>query len=39
MPQMSNHDFKEKYYYVDAGTIEPIHIKDIMTKTRLFVVR
>ena len=32
MPQ--NHDFKEKYHYVRAGTTEPMYIKDILTKNR-----
>ena len=29
MPQESNHDFKEKYPYIQAGTLEPRLIKDI----------
>ena len=32
MPQTSNHDFKEKCPYINAGTIEPMPIKDILTK-------
>ena len=27
MPQESNRDFKEKYPYVRADTLEPMHIK------------
>ena len=34
MIQKSNHDFKEKYHDVRAGTIEPMHIKNILTKNR-----
>ena len=26
MQQKSNHIFKEKYYYVHAGTLEPMHV-------------
>ena len=29
-------DFKKKYPYVRTGTIESMHIKDIMTKNRVF---
>ena len=34
LPQKSNYDFKGKYHYVRAGTIEIMHIKDILTKNR-----
>ena len=36
MSQMNNHDFKEKNIhipYVSGGTLEPMPIKDILTKT------
>ena len=33
MPQNSNHDFKEKYIYILAWTLEPMRI-DILTKNR-----
>ena len=33
MPLEINHDFKEKYPYIRAGTLEPMHNKDILTKT------
>ena len=36
MPQKSNHDFKEKYPYVRAGTFEPMCIEDILTRSRFF---
>ena len=36
MPQESNHDFKEKYPYIRVGTLEPMHIKEILTKTSCF---
>ena len=36
MPQKSNNDFKEKYLFVRAGAIEPMHIKDILTKNPVF---
>ena len=26
MPQKSSHDFKEKYLYIWAGTLEPMHV-------------
>ena len=32
MPQKSNNGFKEKYPYIWAGTLEPMLIKDILTK-------
>ena len=32
MSQKSNHDFKEIYPYIRAGTFEPMCIKDILTK-------
>ena len=32
MPQKSNHDFTEKYPYMQAGTFEPMSIKDILNK-------
>ena len=32
MHQKSNHDFKEKYPYIRAGKLEPMHKKDILTK-------
>ena len=34
MPQKSNHDFKEIYPYVQADTLKPMRIKDILTKIR-----
>ena len=34
MPQKSNYDFTVKYHYIRAGTIEPIRIKDILTKNQ-----
>ena len=39
MPQKSNHDLKEKYPYVQAGTLEPIRIQDILTIIHFFTVR
>ena len=36
MPHKSDHDFKEKYLYIRAGTIEPMSIKDRLTKNRFF---
>ena len=33
MPQTSNHDFRVKCHYIHAGTIEPMRIKNILTKT------
>ena len=33
MPQRSNDFLKEKCPYIRAGTLEPIRIKDILTKT------
>ena len=36
IPQKSNHDFKEKYPYIPAGTLEPMSTKVILTKTRSF---
>ena len=39
MPQTSNQDFKEKYPYIQAGTIEPIRIKDILIKKSWFSSR
>ena len=35
MPQKGDNDSKEKYPYVWAGTLEPMHIKDMLTKNRL----
>ena len=35
-PKKSNHDFKEKYPYVWVGTLEPMRIKDILTKNHFF---
>ena len=37
-PQTSNNDFKEKYPYVRVGTLKPIRIKDILTKTDVFTI-
>ena len=39
IPNKNNHDFKEKYPYVRAGTLEPMRIKEILTKNSFFVVR
>ena len=39
MPQKSIHDFKEKYPYIRAGTLELVRIKDMLTKNRFFAVR
>ena len=36
MPQKSNHDFKEKYPYIWAGTFEPMRTKVILAKHRFF---
>ena len=36
MLKKSNHDFKEKYPYVSAGTIEPMNIKDKTSLQKLF---
>ena len=36
MPQKSNHDFKKKNSYVRVGTLKPMRIKDILTKTAVF---
>ena len=36
MPKKRNHYFMERCRYVRAGTIEPMHIKDILTKDRFF---
>ena len=39
MSQQSKYDFKEKYPYIIAGTIEPKRIKDTLTKLNdLFAV-
>ena len=38
MPQKRNHDFKEKYSYIRAGTLVPMRSKDIWTKNKLFYV-
>ena len=35
MPQKSNHDFKEKHPNIWAGTLEPMRIKDVLTKNVL----
>ena len=32
MAQKSNHNFEKKYPYLCAGTLLPMHIKDILTK-------
>ena len=32
MPQKSNHSFKENYSYIQAGTFEPMCIKDLKTE-------
>ena len=34
MPQKSDHNFEEKYPYIRPGTIEPMHVDDILTKIR-----
>ena len=34
MPQRSDHNLKEKYPFIRAGTLETILIKDILTKNR-----
>ena len=36
--QKSKLDFKEKYSYILAGTIKPMCIKDILTKTEFSAV-
>ena len=36
MPQKSNHDFKETYPYIRVGPLEPMRIKDILTKKPAF---
>ena len=35
MPQKSNHDFKEKFPHVCAGTLKDMCIKDTLTKKQL----
>ena len=38
MSKNSNHDFKVKYPYVPVGTLEPMHIKGILTNSRFFAI-
>ena len=38
-PPPKKHDFKEEYPNIRVGTIESMHNKDILTKSRFFVVR
>ena len=39
MPQKQNHGFQEKYPYIRAGTLEPMRMKDILTKNSCFRIR
>ena len=36
MLQKGNHDFKEKYTYIRAGPLEPMHIKGILINNQFF---
>ena len=35
----SNHDIQKKYPYVHMSSLEPMRIKDILIKNRLFALR